>query len=279
MLVRRATLAVLLPVAPLVISASAQSGRGTLTGSVVDSAGAALQGARVTLNPGGATTITDAAGQFTVLGVAAGTYAAEVTYSGFKAFSASSKVVAGQAARLDARLTVDASAQNIDVYAGRQGGEIEALNRTFNTDSIINVLPADVITSLPNANIADAIGRLPSVTLERDEGEGKYVKMSGTEPRLTHIALDGVNLASPETVRQIKLDIIPADLVESVQINKTLQANLEGDGIGGSVDLRTKSAEDRLTINLEALAGYNPILGGIGNDQFDSTLGKRFLGG
>ena len=144
-------------------------------------------------------------------------------------------------------------------------------------DNIINVLPADVITSLPNANVADAIGRLPSVTLERDEGEGKYVKVRGTEPRLTHTTLDGVTIASPETVRQIKLDLIPADLVESVQINKTLQANMEADGIGGSVDLRTKSAEDHPTIYLESTGGYMPIIGGRPAYQFDGTVGKRFL--
>ena len=279
MLIRRAILAVLLPVAPLAISATAQTGRGTVTGSVADSAGAALQGARITITPTGASAITDALGQFTILGVPAGPYTVDITYSGFKPYSGPAIVLANQPCRVDATLAVASSAQNVEVYAGRQGGEIEAINRTFNADNIINVLPADVITSLPNANIADAIGRLPGVTLERDEGEGKYVKIRGTEPRLTHITLDGVNLASPETVRQIKLDLIPADLVESVQINKTLQANIEGDGIGGSVDLRTKSAEDVPTLNFEALGGYNPILGGVANDQFDGTIGKRFLAG
>ena len=158
------------------------------------------------------------------------------------------------------------------------GGELEAINRTFNAPNIINVLPADVITSLPNANVADAIGRLPDVTLERDEGEGKYVKVRGTDSRLTHTTLDGVTLASPELVRQLKLDLIPADLVEPVQINKTLQANMEGSGIGGSVDLRTKSAEDRPTLDLEGLGGYDPIIGGRNNYQFDGTAGRRFLG-
>ena len=88
--------------------------------------------------------------------------------------------------------------------------------------------------------MADAIGRLPSVTLERDEGEGKYVQIRGTEPRLTNVTLDGVNVPSPESgIRQIKLDTIPADLVESVEINKTLQANQDADGIGGSVRTAT----------------------------------------
>ncbi len=186
---------------------------------------------------------------------------------------------AGQSSHVVAALKVATNKEDVQVYAGRQGGEVEAVNRTLTADNIINVLPSDVITSLPNANVADAIGRLPSVTLERDEGEGKYVKVRGTEARLTHTTLDGVTIASPETVRQIKLDLIPADLVESVQINKTLQASMEGDGIGGSVDLRTRSAEDRRTIYLESTGGYMPIIGGRPAYQFDGTLGKRFLEG
>ena len=112
----------------------------------------------------------------------------------------------------------------------------------------MQVLSAEVITSLPNANIADALGRLPSVTLERDEGEGKYVQIRGTEPRLSNTTIDGVNVPSPESgVRQIKLDTLASDLVESIEINKTLQANMDGDGIGGSVNLRTKTAGEQPT--------------------------------
>jgi len=259
--------------------ASSQTGRGTLTGSVADTQGAALQGVRVTLDPGNAAAVTDATGQFTVLGVAAGQYTVSASYAGFAPFSKTVTITAGQSARIDAVLSIASNKQDVQVYADRQGGELEAINRTFNADNIINVLPADVITSLPNANIADALGRLPSVTLERDEGEGKYVQIRGTEPRLTNTTVDGVNIASAETVRQVKLDIIPADLVESVQINKTLQANMEGDGIGGSVDLRTKSAGDATTIALDSTGGYTPIIGGRPVYQFDGTIGKRFLEG
>jgi TonB-dependent receptor len=263
----------------LVCTAKAQSSRGTVTGSIADSQGSSLQGVKVALNPGGATTVTDSTGQFALIGVAAGQYTVTADYAGFSTFTKAVTVVAGQLARVDAVLKIASDQQNVQVYADRQGGELEAINRTFNADNIINVLPADVITSLPNANIADALGRLPSVTLERDEGEGKYVQIRGTEPRLTNTTVDGVNIASAETVRQIKLDIIPADLVESVQINKTLQANMPGDGIGGSVDLRTKSATDSPTISLDSSGGYTPIIGGRPVYQFDGTVGKRFLEG
>ena len=270
--------AALIPIA-LALPATAQAGRGTVTGTISDAQGIPLQGVRLTLTPSAVVTVSDATGQYTFLGIPAGSYTLTAAYAGFDPLSAPVTVAAGQALRFDSALKIAANTQNVDVYAGRQGGEVEAINRTVNADNIINVLPADVIISLPNANIADALGRLPSVTLERDEGEGKYVQIRGTEPRLTNVTIDGVNIASAETVRQIKLDIIPADLVESVQINKTLQANMEGDGIGGSVDLRTKSATDSPTVYVESLGGYTPIIGGRPAYQFDGTLGKRFLPG
>jgi TonB-dependent receptor len=274
---KRVALCVTVFLLSLAIPALGQTG--ILTGAVTDAQNRALQGAKVTATPSNAQAITNSEGIFTLNGLSAGQYTILIEYSGFEIFSKDVHIVAGQTVKLYASLQIASNRQNVDVYAGRQGGEVEAINRTFNADNIINVLPADVITSLPNANVADAIGRLPSVTLERDEGEGKYVKVRGTEARLTHTTLDGVTIASPETVRQIKLDLIPADLVESVQVNKTLQANMEGDGIGGSVDLQTKSAEDRPTVFLEALGGYTPIIGGRPAYQFDGTLGKRFLEG
>ncbi len=141
----------------------------------------------------------------------------------------------------------------------------------------MQVLTSDVIRSLPNANMADALGRLPSVTLERDEGEGKYVQVRGTEPRLTSVTINGTNVPSPESgVRQIKLDAIPADIVESVEINKTLQANMDADGIGGSVNLVTKTAGERPTLTLNGMSGYTPIVNGRGLVETAATMGQRF---
>src|SRR5205823_9193061 len=119
----------------------------------------------------------------------------------------------GQFVRADATLKVASKNEEIMVYAERAHGEAEAINEERTADNVLQVLPAEVITSLPNANVADAIGRLPSVTLERDEGEGKYVQIRGTEPRLSNLTIDGLHLASPEGVRNVKLDVIPSDLI------------------------------------------------------------------
>ena len=196
---------------------------------------------------------------------------------GFAPYSQSVTVVAGQTVRVDATLKVSNANDEVIVTADRPHGEAEAINRTLAAENILQVLPADVIVSLPNANIADALGRMASVTIERDEGEGKYVQIRGTEPRLSNTMIDGVTVPSPESgVRQIKLDTIASDLVESVEINKTLQANIDADGIGGSVNLVTKTAGEVPTATLYGVGGYTPIIGGRKVDQMGGTIGKRF---
>jgi len=156
------------------------------------------------------------------------------SYVGFNSHTSNVQVAAGQTVKLDVVLKVASTTEEVIVTAERGRGEAEAIARTLESDNILQVLPVEVITSLPNTNIADALGRMPSVTLERDEGEGKYVQIRGLEPRLANVTIDGVNVPSPESgVRQIKLDVIPANLVDSVEINKTLSANQDGDAIAG----------------------------------------------
>ena len=248
-----------------------------IDGKVVDSGGGVLQGAEVEIQPIGIKTATNNQGEFTITDVAAGAYKLSINFVGFSPTTSDVTVTAGQTSRADATLQVADKSEQVEVTADRVHGEAEAINRERTALNILQVLPAEVITSLPNANVADAIGRLPSVTLERDEGEGKYVQIRGTEPRYSNVTIDGVNVPSPESgVRQIKLDVVPSDLVESVEINKTLVANMDGDAIGGSVNLRTKTAGEQPTISLFGIGGHTPILQGRGVSQFGGTIGKRF---
>ena len=247
-----------------------------VAGVVVDSSGGVLRGAAVELQPSGATSVTNIQGEFNISGVTPGPAKLRVSFAGFLASDQDVAIEAVQTTRVRVTLQVASSKEEVLVTAERPHGEAEALNRERTAINLLQVLPYDVIVSLPNANVADALGRLPSVTLERDEGEGKYVQIRGTEPRYSNVTIDGVSVASPENVRQIKLDIIQADLVESVEINKTLLASGDGDAIGGSVNLRTKSATEKPTLSLFGLGGYNKIMGGRGNDQFGGTGGKRF---
>jgi TonB-dependent receptor len=258
-------------------AAVAQAARGAIAGKVTDQNGAALRGAQISIPTQGINTVSDEQGLFFVNGIGAGTYDLSVNYVGLATFTQSITVTAGQTANLTARLQVASRSESVVVTAARASAEAEAINEERAADNLLQVMPVEVITSLPNANLADALGRLPSVTLERDEGEGKYVQVRSTEPRLTNTTVDGVNLPSEEPgVRQIKFDAIPSSLVDSVQISKTLLANMEGDGIGGSVNLVTKEATDTPTFEITALGGFTPIQGGRGNTTETATWGRRF---
>jgi TonB-dependent receptor len=255
----------------------AQGGHGAISGRVTDSTHNVLQGAKIKLTPSDFTAVTDEQGAYRVSDLLPGEYSVEISFVGFTAFTKTVAVVGGQTTNLDAELKVEGTTQSVVVTSDLGHGEAEEVNRERTADNILQVLTSDVINSLPNATIADVAGRLPSVSLERDEGEGKYIQIRSLEPRLTNATIDGVNVPSPEpNVREVKFDAMPADLVESVEVNKTLQANMDGDGIGGSVNIVTKTAGERPTLSFSTLEGVSPIFHQRLVNQDSGTIGKRF---
>jgi TonB-dependent receptor len=257
--------------------AAAADAKGGISGRVVDASGLILQGAQVQLQGSDLSVRTDVQGEFSFTDLAPGAYGIQVSYVGFKTFDQDVTVSGGNVERLEVQMQVASTNEEVLVTAERPRAEAGEINRERSADNLVEVLSAEVITSLPNANVADALGRLPSVTLERDEGEGEYIQVRGTEPRLTNVTIDGISVPSPEpTVRQIRLDVVPADLVESVEVNETLAPNMDGDGIAGSVNMKTKTAGEFPTLTLYGFGGYNKILGGRYNDQFGGTFGHRF---
>lgn len=257
--------------------AAAQTGKGVISGTVKDSAKAALASAQIEVQPLQRKVASDDQGQFLITDVPVGEYTLNVSYVGFAPSTVTVKVEAGQTASAEIVLKVASQNDEVMVVAERLMGEAEAINIEKMSDNIVQVLPERVITSLPNTNIADAVGRLPSVSLERDEGEGKYVQIRGTEPRLTSVTINGVNTPSVEgAVRNIKLDSVPADLVERIEVFKTLSAEQDADGIGGTVNLVTRTAGEKPIYSFGGTAGYNPLQNGFWRGGFNGVAGKRF---
>jgi TonB-dependent receptor len=252
-------------------------GNGSVSGTVKDAAGAVLQGAQVVLQPSATTVLSDAQGGYLIPNIKPGAYTVTISYAVFCLKKKTITVTTGQAMQLDVTLNVSSTSQQVEVTANLVG-DAAAINEQRVSDNILSVQTDTQIQSLPNANIADVVGRMPGVTLQRNEGEGQYVQIRGTEPRLSNTTIDGVIVPGPDPqVRQVDLDTIPADLVGSVAINKTLSANQDGDAIGGSVDLRIKQAtSDRPALMIESIDGYTPIADGRKAFQIASSAGFRF---
>lgn len=255
----------------------AQSAKGTLTGTVTDATGAVLPGAQIVLQPSGAATSTNAQGAFLIQNVKPGTYTITITDVGFKDFIQSVVVTAGENTPVFAKMAISSASQRVVVNASLEG-DVAEINEQRTSPNILNVMAAPTIQSLPNQSVATAIGRMPGVTVQINEGEAQYVQIRGTEPRLSNTTLDGVAIPGPDPqVRQVDLWAIPGDLVGAIDINKTLSANQDGDAIGGSVNLHMRQAtSSRPTLELESLGGWNPIDTGQPWFRDDATVGKRF---
>src|SRR4029077_7573846 len=154
------------------VSTNAQERKATISGQATDTNHDPLVGAKVELQPLGQTAGTDSEGAFKISDLAPGSYTVNISYVGFSTFSKQVTLAAGGTTNVAAELQIETVSEQVIVRGERERGEIEALNREENADNIVQVLPAEVITSLPNTNIADALGRMPSISLERDEGEG-----------------------------------------------------------------------------------------------------------
>jgi TonB-dependent receptor len=254
-----------------------QAPTGTIAGHVTDAAHAVIQGARILISPTEKIVTTNEAGEFQIGGIAPGTYTVTITSAGFSQVVKSVAVVAGQTASVDAVLQVGSNNEQV-LVTGEVGKTMDqAVNEEINSPNILNVMPESEILALPNANVADAVGRLPGVTVQRDEGEAVYVQVRGLDPRLTNTTIDGVTIPSPESnVRQVLLATIPADMVQSIELNKTLSANQDADGIGGSVNMVTKRAGETPTVSGISTLGYSPIMNGRYMGLVDFTVGKRF---
>ena len=220
--------------------------QGVIVGTVTDDKGRPAAGATVRLNASLFGGVVDSSGHYRVPAIVPGTYLVRVRKLGFAPDSGAVIVSAGATVRHDVRLLPSArTLANVVITTQRLGeSEASALERRADAPNLVNVLAGDVIRALPNANAAEAAGRIPGVTTERDEGEGKFIKVRGTEPRLTNVTIDGAHVPGSERGSRVpKLDNIPSDLLAAIEVSKTLTADMDADAIGGSVNLVTKTPE------------------------------------
>jgi TonB-dependent receptor len=229
---------------------------------------------------------TDEQGRFFFSGLQPGDYTISVSYIGFQELTKTVTVNPGESTTVSLQLQVESQKQSVLVTAGSASAEVEAVNEERAADNLIQVMPTQTITNLPDRNLGDAISRMASVALTRNEGQDNFVEVRGTEARLNNTTVNGFNMPSEDPgIREFDFFAVPTGIVDSVKVSKTLQANMDGDGIGGSIDLVTKTASDTPTYQITAIGGigamggFTPIENARPNAQVYGTWGRRFGAG
>lgn len=281
-MIKRRTLstAVFLCSYPFLSAHSAFATDAKIQGSITDHSNR-LPGALVKVVGTNQSTVTDYDGKFELAKLDAGRYQLEVSYMGY-----SSQIVdveiSNNEVKLLSPIVMDNSANTIEevVAVGQiQRGEMAAANSQKNAKNIKNVISADGIGKLPDRNAAEAVQRIPGVSIERDQGEGRFVAVRGLPAQWSSATINGNRLPTAEeetTSRATAFDFFPSELIEFVEVSKALTPEMEGDAIGGNVNFITKKAPDDFVFNANLALGQNELADG-NNYSANLLYGDRIL--
>lgn len=205
-----------------------------------------LEGVQVHLKELNREAVTQRDGRFVFLDVKPGNYTLVTSYIGVESVEKKITVVDDQVLNLDLHIQASEGAVGEIVVVGQAASINKSLNKQRSADNIITVVSADAIGQFPDTNVSESLQRLPGLSIERDQGEGRYVRVRGMGPDFNAVTINGVAVPGPDADRRaVALDVIPSDLLESLVVTKSLTPDMDANSLGGSIDVQSLSAFDR----------------------------------
>ncbi|MCA1199879.1 TonB-dependent receptor [Sphingomonas sp. R647] len=258
----------------LPIAAQAQE----IVGTVTDADGTrALQGTQLRIVELDRIAEASRDGSFRFADVPPGTYTVEATYVGSEPVRMTVQVGASGAATANFTL----GGEEV-VIVGQAASLASSLSRQRAADGIQNVLTRDDVGQFPDQNVAEALRRVPGINILADQGEGRFVSVRGLDPELNAASINGTRIPAPESdVRSVALDVVAAELIESIEIKKSLTPDMDADTLGASIEINTVSAFDRkkdlFSVKLEgSYNNYADSLTPKGSFDFSTRITENF---
>ncbi|MBB1331719.1 MAG: TonB-dependent receptor [Pseudoalteromonas rhizosphaerae] len=219
-------------------------------------------GAKVSVKELNLNTVSNRDGSFSFNKLPAGDYTLVVDYIGAPSVEQKITVVDSQVFTQQIIIGEQQEAiDNIIVY-GQSAGQAGAINRQKNATNLKSVVSADSIGQFPDQNAAEALQRLPGIFIARDQGEGRFVGIRGIDPNLNNVTVNGLNVPSPEAgVRSVAMDVLPSELIQSLEVSKTVTPDMDASAIGGSIEVKSLSAFDKAgeSYSFTAQGSYNEL--------------------
>lgn len=238
-----------------------------------------LPGAEVSIDNQNWRITTDLDGKYRIHGIDPGKHTLVVTYLGFIPYSHDIIVKDGEETICEIVMKENSTLLDEVVVTGVFSEQRQAVNRQRSNMNITNVISSEQSGKFPDSNIGDALKRISGINVQYDQGEARFGQIRGTAADLTSVTVNGSRLPSAEgETRSVQLDLIPTDMIQTIEVNKVVMPDQDADAIGGSINLVTKSTPRRFFAKAFAGTGYNwikrkPSL------NFGVTLGNRFFDG
>lgn len=233
----------------------------TVSGRVIDKTTAEpLPGANVLIMGTNFGSSSDIEGVFYIHNVPPGVYTVKVKYIGYKEEEMDILIRQGDDVFQEFEMEYAAVEGEVVVVTAQAKGQMEAINQQIASQTVTNIVSSTKIQELPEANAAEAVGRLPGVSLERSGGEGTKVMIRGMGSKYTKIQIDGVDMtATGETDRSADLSMISPYMLEGIELTKSVMANQEATATGGIVNFKIKKAPEEPSFNVIAQGGSNNL--------------------
>ena len=260
----------------LTMQGADSGGSRLLKGRILDNEHNPLPGAVVILDGKAHSAVADADGFYSFSNLESGTHRLNILYLGFVPVS-QAIVLADTDVTQDIIMSDSSKELNEVVVTGVFSGQQRAINAQKSNINVTNIVSADQIGKFPDSNIGDALKRISGINVQYDQGEARFGQVRGTPADFSSVTINGSRIPSAEgDIRNVQLDLIPSDMIQTIEVNKTLMPDQDGDAIGGSINLVTKNSPRRLTLNAVAGTGYNWI-SRKAQMNFGLTIGNRFF--
>jgi len=235
-----------------------------LKGHVYDrKTGEPMVGATVSLDKTNKATTTGLDGSFELKDVPKGIFNLRVSYIMFKTVIQEVDIEKGDNLQLKIYLEeAGKSLQEVTISTKKNASSENTARRLEQQSTqVLNVVSGKAIEISPDLTVANVIARVSGVSVERNSnGDGQYAILRGMDKRYNYTLVNGVKIPSPDNkYRYVPLDIFPSDLLDRLEVYKSLTPNMEGDAVGGAVNMVMKDAPDRLTVNANIAAGYSQL--------------------
>ena len=233
--------------------------QGTIRGRIIDASKQTLPGASIYIENLRTGVTSDVNGYYTFSNLNPGTYTIKISYVGYSPVEMKITIPAGKTLEKDVVLNEGLELQEV-VVGGAFQGQRRAINSQKNSLGITNVVSADQVGKFPDSNIGDALKRISGINVQYDQGEARFGQVRGTSADLSSVTINGNRIPSAEgDTRNVQLDLIPADMIQTIEVNKVVTPDMDGDAIGGSINLVTKNSPYKRTITATAGSGNNWI--------------------
>lgn len=245
--------------------------QGTVRGRIIDVAKQTLPGASIYIEKLHTGVTSDVNGFYTFPNLDPGTYTVKVSYVGYSPVELKITIPAGRTLEKDVVLNEGVELQEV-VVGGAFQGQRRAINAQKSNLGVTNVVSADQVGKFPDSNIGDALKRISGINVQYDQGEARFGQVRGTSADLSSVTINGNRVPSAEgETRNVQLDLIPADMIQTIEVNKVVTPDMDADAIGGSINLVTKNSPYKRFISATAGTGYNWV-----SDKAQLNLGFTY---